>query len=109
MNAVEERKMVLLQTAQAFAGNESNQRETQVRVLFDSGSQRSYITEDLCHSLRLKAVQAEKLHLNTFGDIRFKPKQCKLYKLYLRSSHSLEKISLEFSSDLLNVASHLRH
>jgi len=56
-NAVEERKMVLLQTAQAFVGNESNQKEMQIRVLFDSGSQKSYITKDLCRSLLLTAVQ----------------------------------------------------
>jgi len=93
-NAVEERKMVLLQTAQAIAGNETDRRETHVRVLFDSGSQRSYITEDLCHSLRLTPVQSEKLHLNTFGDTRFKPKQCKLYKLYLRNSQSEERIEI---------------
>jgi len=36
-----ERKMVLIQTAQVVAGNDSNQRET--RVLFDSSSQRSKI------------------------------------------------------------------
>ena len=91
---VEDRKMVLLQTAQAIAGNESIQRETRVRVLFDSGSQRSYVTEDLCHCLGLTPVRAEKLHLNTFGDTRFKPRQCKLYKLHLRNSQFSEKIEI---------------
>ena len=85
---------MLLQTAQAIAGNESNQRETRVRVLFNSGSQRSYVTEDLCHSLGLTPVRVEKLRLNTFGDTRFKPKQCKLYKLYLRNSRSSEEIEI---------------
>ena len=93
-NVVEDRKMVLPQTVQAIAGNESIQRETRVRVLFDSGSQRSYVTEDLCHSLGLTPVRAEKLRLNTSGDTRFKPRQCKLYKLYLRNSQSSEKIEI---------------
>ena len=42
-NAVEERKMVLLQTAQAVAGNDTSERGTRVRALFDSGSQRDHI------------------------------------------------------------------
>jgi len=80
--------------AQAMAGNESNQRETQVRVLFDCGSQRSYITEDLFHGLGLTPVRTEKMRLNTFGDTRFKPKQCKLYKLYLHNSQCSEKLEI---------------
>ena len=92
--AVEEKKMVLLQTAQAKAGNELTQKEIQVRVLFDSGSQRSYITEYLCCRLKLNPIRAEKLRLNTFGDTRFKPRQCKLYKLYLCNTQSSEKIEI---------------
>ena len=60
-STVEDKKSILLQTAQAMAGNESNQRETRVRVLFDSGSQQSHITEDLCHGLGLTPVRTEKM------------------------------------------------
>ena len=38
---------VLLQTARAVATNEDRSKSTTVRVLFDSGSQRSYITDGL--------------------------------------------------------------
>jgi len=43
-----------------------------VRVLFDNGSQPSYITEVAQSQLKLKPVQKERLHLNTFGDYQFK-------------------------------------
>lgn len=38
---------VLLQTATAYAYNNTNSKRTNVRILFDSGSQRSYITNEL--------------------------------------------------------------
>ena len=41
---------------------------TNKKQVFDSGSQRSYITDDLRRKLRLNAIKSETLHLNTFGD-----------------------------------------
>lgn len=53
----EERKTILLQTCQAVAGDALTQKETIVRILFDSGSQRSYITEHLCSKLGLTSYK----------------------------------------------------
>ena len=36
-------------------------------ILLDNGSQRTYITEDLQRKLRLKPIENETVHLNTFG------------------------------------------
>ena len=45
-------RVVLLQTAQAFAINPSSpQKSPQVRIVLDSGSQRSYITEQVTREL----------------------------------------------------------
>ena len=90
----EERKTVLLQTAQATAVNALNQKETVVRVLFDSGSQRSYITEGLCTKLGLNPIRTEKLHLNTFGDAQFKVTNSKVYRLYLCRSGCSEQTEI---------------
>jgi hypothetical protein len=38
---------VLLQTATAYTYNSANSKRTKIRMLFDSGSQRSYITNEL--------------------------------------------------------------
>ena len=56
---------ILLQKAQAIASDEPSQRQTRVWVLFDCGSQRSYMTESLCSKLQLSPVRSERLHLNT--------------------------------------------
>ena len=47
---------VLLQTATAVATNEDQSKSTTVRVLLDSGSQRSYITDGLRRKLGLKSA-----------------------------------------------------
>ena len=52
-------KTMLLQTAKAVAFNEHNNSSMLVRVLFDSGSQRSYVTEQVCSKLCLKPVSKE--------------------------------------------------
>ncbi len=46
------RGTVLLQTATAIATNEENTKSTKVRILFHSGSQRSYITDSLQSPIR---------------------------------------------------------
>ena len=45
INTVKSKQLVLLQTARAEATNGSETRVENVRILFDNGSQRSYITE----------------------------------------------------------------
>ena len=56
-------KTVLLQTARAVAYNPETGFSTKVRILFDRGSQRSYIIDQLCSRLKLTPVHVEKPHL----------------------------------------------
>jgi hypothetical protein len=64
---------VLLQTARTTATNSNGSRSAKVRVLFDSGSQRSHISNSLKTRLKLKPVKNEtlNLNLNTFGNSKF--------------------------------------
>lgn len=78
------KRTVLLQTARAIACNEGNTRSIPVRVLFDNGSQRSYITDSLQSKLGLTPVKKEKLRLNTFGESRYKTQNCEAVKLQLK-------------------------
>ena len=71
-NSVKDSKAILLQTAKAVACDLREANKARVRILFDNGSQSSYITESLKQRLRLSVSKKEKLHLNTFGDDRFK-------------------------------------
>ena len=58
---------VFLQTARTQACATDNQNLVPVRVLFDGGSERSYVTTDLQQRLKLTPLKKERLNLNTFG------------------------------------------
>ena len=65
---VKDKRTILLQTAQVIAVNPVTNCEKPVRILLDKGSQRSYITNELQHKLKLVPDHYERLQLNTFGD-----------------------------------------
>ena len=54
-----------------------------VNVLFDSGSQRSYVTEEVKEKLKLNVKIIEQLNLNTFGSEKSERKRCSLVDLNL--------------------------
>ena len=59
---------ILLQTARAQVYSvEDTSAEVSTRILFDSGSQRSYISEKVRARLQLKAIRSEKVIIKTFG------------------------------------------
>ena len=78
---------VLLQTAKTCAYVENGTALLPVRVLLDSGSQRSYITNHLKRKLGMIPIKTETLNLNTFGNDKFSKKDCDLIKLRLQGKH----------------------
>ena len=58
---------ILLQTARVDVSAVDDNEQVCTRVLFDSGSQRSYISEKVRNRLNLKAVRSEKVIIKTFG------------------------------------------
>jgi hypothetical protein len=77
-------RTVLLQTARAVAYNEENSRSIPVRVLFDNGSQRSYVTDNVRAKLGLASQSKERLKFNTFGESRYKTQNCEVVELSLK-------------------------
>lgn len=73
----------LLQTKNCVAFNGS--KSVPVRILFDNGSQGSYVTSNLSARLYLKPVKTESLHLNTFGDNNYRMQRCDVVKLSLET------------------------
>ena len=67
-----------------MAFGEASKKSIPVRVLFDSGSQMSYITENLQVKLNLKPIKVERLHLNTFGITSYKTQSCNIVRLSLQ-------------------------
>ena len=66
-------EMVMMQTAKADVKNPDNGIKQNARILLDSGSQRTYITESLAKRLNLKLGDKDELMLVTFGSA--KPKR----------------------------------
>ena len=60
-------EMVLMQTARANISNPNNGLKENVRLLLDSGRQRTYVTESLAKKMDLKMGQKEEIMLVTFG------------------------------------------
>ena len=81
---------VLLQTATAIATNETGIKSSKVKILFDNGSQRSYVTEHLKSKLGLKSMKTETLNLNTFGDNNYRKQKCATVSLNLRDKNNKE-------------------
>ena len=77
---------VLLQTASTIARNEDSAKSTRVKFLFDNGSQRSYVTDNLKSRLGLKYTK-KMLHLNTFGEKTFRKQKCDVPTLFLEDVH----------------------
>ena len=58
----------LLQTGRSLAYNVEDERcNSFVRILFDGGSQRSYVTSSLKEKLKLAVLRTKKLMISTFG------------------------------------------
>ena len=83
-NTTTKKGTVLLQTAKVLATNAEGTKSTDVRILFDNGSQRSYVTNSVKSRLHLKPCKSETLHLNTFGDDKFRKQSCEVVNLCLK-------------------------
>ena len=84
--STDDKGKVMLQTATAIATNEDGSKSARVKILFDSGSQRSYITNSLKSKLNIKPKKTETLHLNTFGERSYRKQKCEVLPLFLQSN-----------------------
>ena len=66
-NFICESKNVLLQTAVATVCSVNERNCAKLRLLFDSGSQNSYISPQARELLKLETIHTEKLNIKTFG------------------------------------------
>lgn len=73
---VNAKMLVLLQTATAPVSNPKSLKSLQARLIFDSASQRSYISSRIRNVLELPSLRSENLVIKTFGSDSDRPKQC---------------------------------
>ncbi|XP_044184801.1 uncharacterized protein LOC122964943 [Acropora millepora] len=76
----------------------SGSNSVPVRVLFDNGSQRSYVSSSVTSRLNLRPVTSEILQINTFGDTNYRKQKCNVVKLCLqtRQHEELELYAVNF-------------
>ena len=85
---------VLLQTARAKVMSPNNGKATNMRILFDSGSQLSYITPEARSFLQLNSLGMYNIHLKTSGNSTT-DKQLEKVKVLVQTRDSLGSTYLE--------------
>ena len=92
-------QIVLLQTARAVALDETGKIPIPVRMLFDTGSQRTYVTENLPSKLKLKIRSTRKAKSqHNFGEARYKSQNCDLVHLQLKRPGSANNEAIDISA-----------
>ena len=74
---------VIMQTAlMTIKGNDST---FTTRALFNTGSTRSYVTEEVANSLKLKPIEEETFSIYAFGDTKPKQKTVPIVELKIQT------------------------
>ena len=94
---VVEENYVYLQTAQALAYSDERNpiAPRQVRITFDSASQRSYVAKHVVDALKLHTVRTETLGISTFGNSAEEVKSCHLVELFVQNPETKFGLNLE--------------
>ena len=67
-------KNILLQTAYAKLSSFNSNKKNDVRIIFDTGSQKTYVTNDVKKYLNLPALRTGRIFVNTFRNYDSKPR-----------------------------------
>jgi hypothetical protein len=87
---------ILLQTAQALLYSPDRSQHMTVKIIFDNGSQRSYITEQARKKLSLRTLGRKELFISTFAASTSHKRTCELVKAILETKKG-EELSLPYS------------
>ena len=86
---------ILLQTAEANVYDDSLNNVLKVRVLFDTGSQKSYVSQRVQNILRLKTIEHETLSILTFGTTQASPRTLEKIQLNLSNVSTNENVAVD--------------
>ena len=67
---------------------ERNEKKAKIKVLFDSGSMKTYMSERLVNLLNLKPTDKQETYVNSFGSSSGKLMETYIYNLCLRGSNN---------------------
>ena len=99
---------ILMTTARSDAQNPQTMEKCSARILFDTGSQRTYITNEMKARLKFRTIKSERINLNTFGNKSNKICEVDLVQLKFVPSYTKKEAFVEamcvplICPDLLN-------
>lgn len=82
---VSSNNVVLLQTAQVDISGNCSEKKITANLIFDSGSQKSYICQRARNSVSLPAVKKQTMLINSFGKTSQEVQECDIVKFTLHS------------------------
>ena len=91
----ENKNSILLQTAVGYASCVGKQYYKKIRIMFDSGSQRTYITSSLRNQLRLPKLRNEHLIIQAFGGTENNVEKVDVVQLKLKGNTNETEVYLE--------------
>ena len=99
----------MLQTATAHVYSHNADEKIEVKLLFDNGSRRTYITEDLKKRLSFEVEGSENLNLNTFGSEQGKKMKCDRvrFMIALDNDSEVEISALTYPTICSPLGSHI--
>ena len=83
---------VLLQTARVQVKPPQQQQSNTVRMVLDSGSQKSYVTKEVKYALELPVIGKDKLLIKTFGETTPKIATCEIAQFTILCKNGTEFI-----------------
>ena len=79
---------ILLQTAETIIENPVTSKQVKIKMLFDSGSQRTYISNRIKNFLNLKPESTEQVDVSTFGNPKTNSQSLDIVKINLHTQSS---------------------
>ena len=98
-SVVDEERIILLQTATVALYNpKCPESQMEGTIVFDSGSQQSYVSQAAVERLGLKRCGSKVLSIVTFGEEKGRRRQCYVVRIGIRRKHGLQPQELTLLS-----------
>ena len=86
---------ILLQTAIGHVSSIKRSDYRDVRLMFDSGSQRTYVTNELREALHLPSIRTENLIIQTFGNKNSNVERVDVVQMKIKGKNSPNYVYVE--------------
>ena len=108
VNVSTNKNSILLQTTNAQVSSVESNSSGLIRILFDTGSQRSQVTIDTRTRLSLPIIRKEKLFIQTFGHYESKLKNVHIVQMKINGKSSNHGVYVE-ATCVLEICSPLKN